>query len=189
MLHRWHLVLLLLAAVGLQAAEPTHSFTQTLTPEQRRSLGLADLSDAQLAELDAAVNAYAHGQTSVAVDEVRKESDEKVKAAQQKAAEEAVAEYKKHKEPGVIAKTLAAFKHKQEEDRRERFTAHVVGEFRGWSGGTYFPLDNGQIWRQVTPDNNELPPVRDAVVEIYKSANGYWRLSYEGAWITVKRLQ
>jgi hypothetical protein len=26
-------------------------------------------------------------------------------------------------------------------------------------------------------------------VEIYKSSNGYWRLKYDGAWITVKRLQ
>jgi uncharacterized protein YegP (UPF0339 family) len=26
-------------------------------------------------------------------------------------------------------------------------------------------------------------------VEIYQSKNGYWRLRFEGAWITVRRLQ
>ena len=72
---------------------------------------------------------------------------------------------------------------------KERVTARVVGEFRGWSGGTYFPLDNGQVWRQVGAESNELPPRRDAVVEIYPSGNGYWRLRFEGAWITVRRLQ
>ena len=28
-----------------------------------------------------------------------------------------------------------------------------------------------------------------AQVEIYESRSGYWRLSFEGAWITVRRLQ
>ena len=75
------------------------------------------------------------------------------------------------------------------EEAGERFTAVVVGPFRGWSGGTYFPLTNGQVWRQVGTESNELPVREGAQVEIYESRSGYWRLSFEGAWITVRRLQ
>ena len=55
-------------------------------------------------------------------------------------------------------------------------------------GGTYFPLENLQVWRQSGTEDNELPPVQNAEVEIAKSASGYWRLGYGCAWITVKRL-
>lgn len=173
----------------VRAAEGAHSFTQSLTPEQRERLGLGGLTPEQLANLDAAVTAYANGQTNSAVAEVKKESAAQVQQAKTEAAAAAVDEYKKKQEPGIIARTLATFKHKEEENRRDRFKAHVVGEFRGWRGGTYFPLENGQVWRQVTDDTYELAPVQNAEVEFYKSTNGYWRMSYGGAWITVKRLQ
>ena len=179
-----------------RAAESAAPFSQTLTPEQKQRLGLASLSSAQLAELDAAIGAYTRGETTVAVQQavqqVEKKTEEKVQQAEKKAAvaaETAVAEYKKKQEPGVIARALDVFKGKPEDDKRERFTGRVVGPFRGWSGGTYFPLDNGQVWRQVGTETNELPTQQNAEVEIFKSSNGYWRLKYEGAWITVKRLQ
>lgn len=185
-----------LLVVAASAAEPARPFSQTLTPEQKQRLGLAGLTAAQLAELDAAVGAYTRGETTVAVQQavqlVEKKTEEKVQQAEKKAAvaaEVAVADYKKKKEPGVIARAVEAIKGKAEEDKRERFTARVVGEFRGWHGGTYFPLENGQVWRQSGSESNVVPPVPGAEVEIYKSSNGYWRLKYEGAWITVKRLQ
>lgn len=185
-----------LLAVIASAAEPPRPFSQTLTPGQKQRLGLAGLSSAQLAELDAAVGAYTRGETTVAVQQavqqVERQTEEKVQQAEQKAAvaaQTAVADYKKKQEPGVIARAVEAIKGKAEEDQRERFTARVVGDFRGWHGGTYFPLDNGQVWRQSGPENYALPLVKNAEVEIYRSSNGYWRLKYEGAWITVKRLQ
>jgi hypothetical protein len=184
----------LVAAV--HAAEPTRPFSQTLTAAEKQRLGLSHLSAAQLAELDAAIGAYTRGETTVAVQQavqqVERKTEEKVQQAEKKAAvaaETAVAEYKKQQEPGVVARTLERFKRKQDEEQRERFTGRVVGVFRGWRGGTYFPLDNGQVWRQTGTETNELAPVQDAEVEIYKSSNGYWRLKYGGAWITVKRLQ
>lgn len=179
--------------LAASAAETTPSFTRTLTAEQKQRLGLNSLTPAQLAELDASVADYLRGEKAVAVEQAvgqaRQLAEQQVQQAEKTAAEAAVAEYKKKQEPGVIARTLEHFKHKEEEERRERFTAHVVGEFRGWSGGTYFPLADGQVWRQAGTDVYELPPVKDAEVEIYKSANGYWRLHYAGAWITVKRVQ
>ncbi|MBI5693354.1 MAG: hypothetical protein HZC55_25020 [Verrucomicrobia bacterium] len=197
------LLTLFLAVLAVRAAEPSRPFSQTLTAEQLERLGLKGLSAAQLADLDAAIGAYARGETTVAVrqavQQVEQQSAEKVQAAEKKAqlaeqkaataAKSAVVEYQKKQEPGVIARTLEAFKRKQEDDKIERFTARVVGPFRGWSGGTYFPLENGQVWKQVGSESNEMPVVANAEVEIYQSRNGYWRLRYGGAWITVKRLQ
>lgn len=196
-------LLLALLCAAAHAAEPARSFSQTLTAEQKQRLGLADLSAAQLAELDAAIGAYTRGETNVAVQQavqqVERKTEVKVREAEQKAqlaekkaavvAETAVAEYKKKQEPGGVARPPEIFQKKQEEDRRESFTARVIGPFRGWSGGTYFPLENGQVWRQVGSESNELPVVPGATVEIYQSKNGYWRLRYDGDWITVKRLQ
>jgi len=183
----------LLAALVATAAEETRPFSQTLDPAAKERLGLAGLTPEQLAALDAAVAAYTRGEKTVAVQQavaqVEQQAAVKVQQAEQKAAVTAVEEYKKKQEPGVIARTLEVFKKKQEEEHRERFKAHVVGEFRGWSGGTYFPLTDGQVWHQVGADSYELPPVKDAEVEIYQSKNGYWRLKYSDAWITVKRVQ
>ncbi len=178
------------------AAEPPQPFSRTLSAEQKQRLGLAALTPAQLAELDAAIGAYTRGETTaavaVAVQQVERQTAEKVQQAEKKAAvaaETAVADYRKKQEPGVIARTLETFKRKQDEEKRERFTAKVVGPFYGWSGRTYFPLENGQVWQQTGTESNELPKVVGAEVEIYRSNSGYWRLRYEGAWITVKRLQ
>ncbi|MSU49444.1 MAG: hypothetical protein EXS37_10225 [Opitutus sp.] len=189
------------------AAEPARPFSQSLTAEQKQRLGLASLTPAQLAELDAAIGAYTRGEATVAVRQTEQKTEERVQQAVQQAerksqeklqqaekkaasaAEAAVTDYKKKQEPGVVARTLEIFKKKQEEDKRERFTARVVGPFRGWSGGTYFPLENGQVWKQTGTEMNELPLTQNAEVEIFQSKNGYWRLRYDSAWITVKRLQ
>ncbi|MDB6126350.1 MAG: hypothetical protein JWM35_246 [Verrucomicrobia bacterium] len=180
-------------ALAAHAAEMERPFTETLTAEQKQRLGLAGMTAEQQAELNAAVAAYTHGAKTVAVEQavaqVQQQADEKAQAAEKKAADAAVADYKKKQEPGVIARTLDVFKRRQEEDKVQKFTAHIVGEFRGWQGGTYFPLSDGQLWRQTSTDTYELPPVKDAEVEFYQSKNGYWRMKYQGAWITVKRLQ
>jgi hypothetical protein len=186
-------VVLIGVVVAMAHAEETRPFTQTLSPEQKSRLGLAGLTPAQLAELDTAVTAYTRGESAAVVQQVTQQVErraaERVQEAEKKAADAAVADYKKKQEPGVIARSLEIFKRKEEDNKRERFTARVVGEFRGWSGGTYFPLENGQVWRQSGTESNEMPPMPNAEVEIYQSSNGYWRLRYNGAWITVKRLQ
>ncbi len=194
--------------LSAHGATDPRPFTQTLTNEQKQRLGVALLTAAELAELDAAVGAYTRGEATIAVQQavaqverqaevkvqqavqqVEQQAEAKVQQAEKKAAETAVADYKKKEEPGVIARTLERLKTKQSEDTREQFTAKVAGVFRGWQGGTYFPLENGQVWRQAGTESNELAPVQNAEVEIFHSKNGYWRLKYGGDWITVKRLQ
>ncbi len=173
----------------VRAAEPAASFSGQLSVEQKARLGLAGLTPEQLAALDAAVAAYARGERSLAVQEAERRAAAERQQAEKKAADEAVAAYKRTQEPGVVARTLERFKQKQAEERQERFVGRVVGDFQGWRGGTYFAFENGQIWRQTGTEVNELPTVRNAEVEIYRSGSGYWRLRYGDAWITVKRVQ
>lgn len=177
-----------LGLASLLAAAP--SFSSSLTPAQRERLGLSGLTSAQLAELDAAVAAFHEGKAV---------ADRQTSPVSAQPTPAVAASVTVPAAPGVPAAVSAARKpidtpaaaasSRTSGVDKERITARVVGEFRGWSGGTYFPLDNGQVWRQIGAETNELPPRRDAVVEIYPSGSGYWRLRYDGAWITVRRLQ
>ncbi|MEY2880781.1 MAG: hypothetical protein RLZZ15_3161 [Verrucomicrobiota bacterium] len=195
-------------AAFVSAADAPAPFSGTLTPAERDRLGLAALTPAQLAALDAAVAAYSRGEKTAAVQQAvaqatraaeekaalalraaEQQAAAKAQEAEKKAAATAVADYRKKSDPGLVARTLDSLTRKQDEAPRPRFKATVVGEFRGWSGGTYFALTDGQVWRQTGTETYELPPAQNAEVEIYQSANGYWRLAHAGAWITVKRVQ
>jgi hypothetical protein len=166
------LVLLGLSAVMLSAA----GFLDGLTPEQKKRLGLDQLTAAQQAELGTAIETY-------------RRTGEVVAAEQ--AAAKAVAEYRKKEEPGVVSKALEVFKKKDEEVRQERITAVVLGKFDGWSGNTLFKLDNGQVWRQARPGTYYFKARENVAVVLYKGP-GSWRLRIlddEGAWISVTRVQ
>ena len=184
--------LLLLPLVALRGAEPTAGFLKSLTPEQRVRLGLASLSPAQAAELEAAVEAYARGREAPVADDAKTKPGASPQSAPASAAVP-VAPVARATDPRGSATSTprvnAPVAPAKSEEAGERFTARVIGPFRGWSGGTYFPLENGQVWRQVGTESNELPLRQNAEVEIYQSKNGYWRLRFEGAWITVRRLQ
>lgn len=167
----WLLWGLLAVPLGAQ------TFLDQLDADQRKRLGLDQLTPAQLAELGQAVEAY------------RKTGE--VAAAKQ-AAEVAVAEYKRQEEPGVVSRALEVFKRKDAEDRGERTTAVLLDRFDGWSGRTTFRLDNGQVWRQALPGTYHTKPRDQVAVVIYKSGSGYFRLRVlddEGAWVTVKRVE
>lgn len=169
---------LVMIFVGMAVSAWAAGFYGQLTPEQRRKLGLEQLSPQQVAELDAAVDAY-------------RQQSEMVVAKQ--AAETAVAEYKKKEEPGVVSRALEVFKRTQNEAKEsERITAVLQGRFTGWNGSTLFRLDNGQVWRQTASDNYHTKAKENVAVVIYKAGSGYWRLRIlddEGAWVTVKRVQ
>ena len=177
-----------LSSISLLAAAP--SFSASLSPAERERLGLAGFSSEQLAALDAAVAAYHAGQPIASGKAATAAAPLAAVPAQVAPASTPVIASKPATAPRKTVETPAAAASSRTSGvDKERVTARVVGEFRGWSGGTYFPLDNGQVWRQVGSESNELSPRRDAVVEIYPSGNGYWRLRFDGAWITVRRLQ
>lgn len=167
----------LVMQAGISGFSQSGGFLSTLSMEQRKEMGLGNLSPEQQRALDRAIEAYRSKTEAIAVTAAK---------------EEAVAEYKKSEEPSVIQKALDIFRTKQEEDRQERFTALIVGEFSGWTGRTVFRLDNGQIWRQAASDTYVSKPQNDVQVAVYKSRSGYWRLRVLddiGAWVTVERLK
>jgi hypothetical protein len=189
---RWLVFLLFTLLVALRGADTAAGFLNSLTPDQRMRLGLGSLTPAQAAELEAAVEAYARGPGAPAADDAKTKPGASPQSAPASAAvpvapaaRATVPRGAPKSTPRVNAPVAPA----KSEEAGERFTARVIGPFRGWSGGTYFPLENGQVWRQVGTESNELPVRQNAEVEIYQSRNGYWRLSFEGAWITVRRLQ
>jgi hypothetical protein len=151
------------------------SFSATLTAEQRKAAGLDKLSPEELAALDRAVAAYRQSAETTAA---------------KTAAATAVAEYKKHEEPGIVARALASFKRQQAEEKQERINAHIVGDFHGWEGRTLFNLDNGQVWQQATADEYYISPQKNPAVVVFKTTYGGYRLELQdGAWVNVKRLR
>lgn len=167
------LLLGMACALTVQAA----TFVDRLTEEQKRKMGLDQLSPEQLAALNQAVEQYRTEGATVAAES---------------AATQAVEEYRKKEEPGMIARALDVFKRKQDESRQERITAIIPGSFQGWDGATLFRLDNGQVWRQSRPDIYTPKKKSDVPVVVYKSPSGYWRLRVlddEGAWVTVVRVK
>lgn len=161
--------LVCLGATGLHAQAPAQKFSETLTAEQRAAIGLGKLSPEEVAALDAAADAFRRSVEAVAT-------------------KQAVAEYKKHEEPGIVARALASFKRQEAEARQENINAHIVGRFTGWEGHTVFRLDNGQTWRQVGSGMYYVSPVQNPEVEIYRTSSGIFRLRVsDGPSIAVMR--
>ncbi len=71
-------------------------------------------------------------------------------------------------------------------------SSRLPGEFTGFSNGTVFRLENGQVWRAVDTDST-LTSVRlqSPMVRIKQGLLGTWRLKVEGynTSIKVERIQ
>ncbi|MDB6115135.1 MAG: hypothetical protein JWQ62_2080 [Lacunisphaera sp.] len=173
---RLRLVLIPLFAWAAFASAAHAGFVESLSPERKKALGLNHLTAAQAADIDAAVDQY--------------QGREDTRVLAKKAADSAVEEYKAKQQPTVVARALGIFKQREEENRIERFTTHIIGRFTGWGGGTLFALDNGQVWQQSGSEVYSLPAVESPEVEFRKAASGYHRLYLpNGAWVTVKRIR
>src|SRR5882757_859847 len=109
---------LLLAAVA-GPAWPA-GFLDSLSPGQKKQMGLDGLTAAQAAAVNEAVARYQAGQVATLT---------------QQAAAAAVADYKAKQEPAVVAQAVDVARQKQQEDNQERVAAHILGRFKGWSGG------------------------------------------------------
>jgi len=59
-------------------------------------------------------------------------------------------------------------------DKREAFTAHLVGHFTGWTGNNVVTLDNGQQWQQVGDDKPQCNSVDNPEVKVRPSLFGNW---------------
>jgi hypothetical protein len=72
----------------------------------------------------------------------------------------------------------------------EEIESRIIGEFTGWSGGTVFRLENGQVWRQ-SGQGRFVYRADSPVVTIRRAALGSYRLRVAGLnrTITVRRIE
>lgn len=66
------------------------------------------------------------------------------------------------------------------DDTRGPVSSRLVGESTGWSYGTVFRLENGQVWRSVDR-NSRLAGIRisNPSVVIRRGLMGNWRLKFD----------
>lgn len=167
---------LALCTVGLAQSR----FTERLTPEERKSAGLDQLTPEQLAALDALVKHDRDSGERVAREKIRKELREEVKAAvtaevRAEVKQQSKAEIKKEVEEQRLAET--------------RVLSRIQGRFDGWDGNTIFKLENGQVWKQAEPAMFYVKAVDSPAVLVEKVYGG-WRLYYtDGGWVKVVRIK
>lgn len=170
---RFALVLLLLSGGSLAlAADP---FWQQLTPAERAAAGLDQLDPGQRAALDRLAGRYASevakAETAAVVQQAREDAKVQVQAEIQK---------KKLANAGLAVR-----------DDDEVVRTRIAGDFRGWSGGTVFQLQNGQVWQQTDKDSRFFPNIPDAEVTITPSKLFGWKMEIvqEGLAVKVKRIR
>jgi hypothetical protein len=148
-------------------------FSEQLTEEQRKTLGVDRMTGEQRAMLDALAERYAEQFSQHAVVRVR----DRVRA-------EVQAETKVRNQQNAGLATRG-------ED--EAFSTRIAGDFRGWDKNTIFRLQNGQVWQvDGSTDNRFFPKRVDPEVELRPAgAFGGWKLYIqpEGLWVRVKRVR
>lgn len=168
--HSWLLVAL---AVAGHAQE---KFTDRLSAEEKKTVGLESLSSEQVAALNALVQRdRQQGAVQVraqAKAELREEVQAQVKA-----------------EVKAQAKTEVRAEQQKQREAENRVLSRILGKYSGWDGATQFKLENGQIWRQAEPAVFYSKPVENAAVLIEKLYGG-WRLyDQSGGWVRVVRIK
>lgn len=161
-------VSLLLAGSIAAVASPTARFYDQLSPEAKRAAGIEELSPQQQAAL------------SLLADEwVTTKAQSAINAARDRAVAEVRAEKKSR--VGFPDQPTAA----------DAIRSRLQGTFRGWSRGTVFRLENGQVWVVDGPDSRHFSARENVEVEIQPAAFGTWKLHVmpEGLWVRVKRMQ
>jgi hypothetical protein len=70
-------------------------------------------------------------------------------------------------------------------------TAHIAGEFHGWSGSTRVTLDNGQVWEQMDDATVTAGRMTDPKVTISRGMLNSFYMSVEGVSdsVEVKRIK
>ncbi|HEY3645539.1 MAG TPA: hypothetical protein VGM16_09385 [Gammaproteobacteria bacterium] len=163
----------LLCGGGSWAADaPPQGFDvlDSMSVAQFRSAGLDKLSDAQLKTLNGWFNQYLQQQGPVCTPEQA--------APLPPAAAPAMAA------PAAPAPAAAS-------PAPDSITAHIAGEFHGWSGATRFTLDNGQVWEQIDDAVVTAGRMTNPKVTISRGLFNSYYMSVEGVsdTVQVKRVQ
>lgn len=156
--------IVLLGALLFLRASATEDFWTQLTPAERTSAGVAELSPGQRAALDRLVSRYVSEGARQAVAEVK-----------------AVAKQEKAAHAGLDTA-----------DEEEIVRTRIKGVFRGWEGTTLFHFENGQVWQQTgSGEKFTTAPRTDPEAELRPSKLGGWKLyvSSLDRWVRVKRVR
>lgn len=190
-----------LGAAFLDAAEPTPAqpFVAGLSPQEQAAIGVAAMSPAQIAALEAAVERYVAGRSetavAVATAEVRSELVEKITErekeltetkqalAAQEAKLEAHVEQAKSREEQDGRSLLERAKVLLRPGTHVEYTtleSRLLDPFKGWTVGTLFRLENGQTWKVI--QGKYWSPAEDAgkAVTIEPGALGSFFIRIEG---------
>ena len=162
-------VLLLGWAVVAPAQE---RFTDRLSAEEKKAVGLDLLSPEQVA----ALNALVHRDRQQGAVQVREQTQAELR-------EEVKAQVK------ALAKVEVQQEQQQARETETRVLSRILGKYSGWDGSTQFKLENGQIWRQSEPGIFYTKPLDSPAVLIEKIFGG-WRLyDQNGGWVRVVRIK
>jgi hypothetical protein len=157
--------LLLMFATGLAFATPLVFAQQFSSVEERMSsadfkaAGLDKLSPEELARLNAFIKSEVEKKTMQAREAVVREQD-------------------------MSAAERMGFK--DYEGEREEITSTIPGNFTGWSSGTTFTLENGQVWRVSEADAQFVIRLTNPVVHITPGLLGNWNLHIQGYGTTAR---
>lgn len=74
---------------------------------------------------------------------------------------------------------------------RDDISSNIIGDFKGFGGGTVLKLENGQVWQVVGGELAGIKAMSNPKVSIRPGLMGGWRLQVEGynAVAKVKRIQ
>lgn len=163
--------------LGVLASAPAQErFTDRLSEEERKAMGLDRLSPEQVAALNALVQRDRQQGVAQVREQAKAELREEVKA-------QVKAEVRQQ------AKAEARTELQQAREAETRVLSRIAGKYSGWDGATQFKLENGQVWRQAEPGVFYTKPVENAAVLIEKVYGG-WRLyDQDGGWVRVVRLK
>ncbi|MDE2272436.1 MAG: hypothetical protein KGJ94_10720 [Xanthomonadaceae bacterium] len=67
-----------------------------------------------------------------------------------------------------------------ENQPRDKFSTHLVGQFNGWAGHSTFTLDNGQVWKQAESGAYSCPSIDNPEVTIKPMILGSWLMYVQG---------
>lgn len=153
------LLALLITTVAAHAQNTAFPGIKSLmSPEEQRNSGIADLTADQLALIDiaivrhfaTAVRAEVNHQTAIIARQMREEEEKNL---------------------------LSRFGLPNPFDESWRDMPGIKARVTGWVGGNSFRLDNGQVWRGLTPIAQELA---NREIEIQPRRGGHFMLIVEG---------
>ena len=146
----------LLCGTSAYADRPDFDVLDSMSVAQFRSAGLDKLSDSQLKSLNAWFNRYLQQQGPACPP------------------------------PQATATPAVAASSSPASAGSDSITAHITGDFRGWSGATRFTLDNGQVWEQIDDAVVTARRVTNPKVTISRGLFNSYYMSVEGVNETVQ---